>query len=86
MFVRGKGNIGATYYDAWNGLTECFTHGIGAGKNANAEGKFLASQFGTAADIKEGYLPFLLQSQDVIAAELEHAKKLVSEYVTAKSK
>ncbi len=84
MFVRGKGNRGANLYDAYNGLTECFTHGVGAGKTATAQDKFTASLFGTAAEIKEGYLAFLLQDADVLAGLNEQGAKLLATYAQRK--
>jgi len=80
LFVRGKGNAGANLYDAWNALTDCFSNGVGAGKTATKEDKFLSGMFGTAADIKEGYLPFLLQSSDIIAGQIERGEKALTEY------
>jgi len=85
MFVRGKGNRGANLYDAYNALTECFTHGVGAGKTATAEDKFTAGLFGTAADIKEGYLSFLLQPEDVRTALNEQGARLLATYAQRKA-
>jgi len=85
MFVRGKGNRGANLYDAWNALTECFTHGIGAGKTATKEDKFTAGLFGAAAEIKEGYLDFLNQPEDVRNARNEQGAKLLATYAQKKA-
>ena len=85
MFVRGKGNQGANLYDAWNALTECFTHGIGAGKTATPEDKFTAGLFGAAAEIKEGYLSFLNQPEDVRNALNEQGAKLLATYAQKKA-
>jgi len=85
LFVRGKGNAGANLYDAWNALTDCFSNGIGAGKTATKDKKFMAGMFGTASDIKEGYLPFLLQPSDVIAGLVERGNRALNAYAARKA-
>lgn len=85
MFNRGRGNRGANLYDAYNGLTECFTHGQGAGKNASESDKFTAGLFGTAADIKEGYLEYLLAPEDVRTARVEQGARLLATYAQRKA-
>ena len=85
LFVRGAGNRGATRYDALQAVTDCFSNGIGAGKTASRNDKFLTGKFGQAARIKEGYLPFLMQSEDVIQGHIEAGTKALATYSLAKA-
>jgi hypothetical protein len=54
LFARGRGNLGASLYDAVNAFTEYFTSGAGVGKLGNvARGKRVASaNFGRGNDWK----------------------------------
>jgi hypothetical protein len=54
LFARGRGNLGASLYDAINAFTEYFTSGAGVGKMGNvARGKRVASaNFGRGNDWK----------------------------------
>jgi hypothetical protein len=85
LFVRGAGNRGATLYDAFQAVTDCFSNGIGAGKTATRDKKFLAGKFGRAAEIKEGYLPFLAQPADIIAGHIETGTKALASYAAMKA-
>lgn len=85
LFVRGAGNRGATLYDAFQAVTDCFSNGIGAGKTATREKKFLAGKFGRAAEIKEAYLPFLLQPADIIAGHIDTGTKALASYAARKA-
>lgn len=72
----GKGNSGKTRYDVFNGFTEYFTHGHGAGgEKATKAKRWSVSNFGAAADHKEGFLNLLLNDLDYSEA-LERGEKL----------
>lgn len=61
LFRKGKGNYGKNRYDLFNGFTEYFTSGDGAGgSKADKAKRLTVSQFGKAADHKEGFLELLL--------------------------
>jgi len=61
LFRKGKGNSGDNRYDLFNGFTEYFTSGEGAGgSKADKAKRLTVSQFGKAADHKEQFLELLL--------------------------
>jgi hypothetical protein len=76
LSVTGKGNSGKSRYDVFNGFTEYFTHGSGAGgEKASKAKRWSVSNFGAAADHKEGFLNLLLNESDYSEA-LERGEKL----------
>jgi hypothetical protein len=76
LSVVGKGNSGKTRADMFNGLTDYFTNGAGAGgEKASKAKRWSVSTFGTAADHKEGFLNLLLNESDYSEA-LERGEKL----------
>jgi hypothetical protein len=76
LATAGKGNSGKNRYDVFNGFTEYFTHGNGAGgKDADKAKRWSVSNFGTAADHKERFLNLILNDSDFSEA-LERGEKL----------
>lgn len=76
LAVTGKGNHGRTRADMFNGFTEYFTHGHGAGgEKADKAKRWSVSTFGAAAEHKEGFLNLLLNDSDYSEA-LERGEKL----------
>jgi len=76
LALSGKGNSGKTRYDVFNGFTEYFTHGAGAGgEKADKAKRWSVSNFGAAADHKEGFLNLLLNESDYSEA-LSRGEKL----------
>lgn len=76
LALSGKGNSGKTRYDVFNGFTEYFTHGHGAGgEKATKAKRWSVSNFGAAAEHKEGFLNLLLNDLDYSEA-LERGEKL----------
>jgi hypothetical protein len=55
-FRGGLGNRGETLYDLLNGATEYYSHGEGTGKAATRADRAFRSEFGGAADHKEGFM------------------------------
>jgi hypothetical protein len=49
------------------------------------EDKFTSGLFGAAADVKEGYLSYLLAPSDVLEARKEEGARLLSEYAKRKA-
>jgi len=63
LSIVGKGNSGKTLYDVFNGFTEYFTSGDGAGGSKASSGKRQSvARFGMAADHKDAFLGLLLDS------------------------
>jgi hypothetical protein len=63
LSIVGKGNRGKTLYDLFNGFTEFFTSGDGAGGvKASAGKRQSVARFGMAADHKDQFLNILLDS------------------------
>jgi hypothetical protein len=63
LSIVGKGNSGKTLYDVFNGFTEYFTSGDGAGGSKASSGKRQSvARFGMAADHKDAFLGLLLNS------------------------
>lgn len=76
LAVAGKGNNGKTRYDLFNGFTEYFTHGHGAGgEKATKAKRWSVANFGQAAEHKEGFLT-LLMNEDKYGEALERGEKL----------
>jgi hypothetical protein len=76
LSIVGKGNSGKTRYDMFNGFTEYFTHHGGAGgEKADKAKRWSVSNFGAAADHKEGFLNLLLNESDYGEA-LQRGEKL----------
>ncbi len=76
LFRKGKGNHGANRYDLFNGFTEYFTSGDGAGgKKATESERQTVSQFGAAARHKESFLTFLLDEEKYMETK-ERGEKL----------
>ena len=76
LATAGKGNYGKNRYDVFNGFTEYFTHGNGAGgEKASKEKKWSVSNFGTAAEHKERFLNLLLD-EDAYGEALQRGEKL----------
>jgi hypothetical protein len=59
LFVNGRGNLGQTYYDLLNGVTEYYTLGNGTGMRTSAQEKAFKADFGKAADHKNAFVNFL---------------------------
>jgi hypothetical protein len=49
LFARGRGNEGKTLFDAFNGFTEFFTSGAGAGKATNRAKQIASANYGQGA-------------------------------------
>ncbi len=81
LFERGKGNVGKSRYDLFNGATEHWTSGDGTGKKADTATKLYKSRHGTAADHKTDFLRFI-QGDDV-SNEIETGKALHAGYLAA---
>jgi hypothetical protein len=76
LSVSGKGNSGKTRADMFNGLTDYFTNGNGAGgEKASKAKRWSTATFGAAAEHKEGFLNLLLNESDYSEA-LERGEKL----------
>lgn len=80
LFNNGRGNSGKTLYDLLNGVTEYFTSGNGTGKKATRAKKWVASEFGKAADNKRDFVNFLMGGEDFLAARKAHGEKLIVDY------
>lgn len=59
---NGRGNLGQTAYDLFNGVTEMLTHGR-KGSNLTPEARFQASEHGSAATVKAHALDRLINGQ-----------------------
>lgn len=85
LAVAGKGNHGKTRADMFNGLTDYFTNGAGAGgEKADKAKRWSVSNFGAAADHKERFLSLLLNEADFSEA-LERGEKLFRDKESALS-
>lgn len=73
LFVRGKGNYGKTRADAYNAITEYYTHNGTA--EANAPG-------GTSDNRKREAKALLLS--DKLNVEIERGRKLLADYIASK--
>jgi hypothetical protein len=80
LTVRGMGNSGKSRYDLFNGFTEYFTHGDGAGgSKADKSKRWSVGNFGMAAKHKEDFLT-LLTDEDSYRETVAYGEKLVKEY------
>lgn len=75
MFVRGKGNLGESRYDALNAWTEYFTSGNGAGKKSGAK-KIARANFGRGNDWKNEAFRILSDEQEFDIA-IERGERLL---------
>lgn len=76
LSVTGKGNNGKTRADMFNGFTDYFSNGNGAGgEKADKEKRWSVSNFGAAAEHKEGFLALLLNENSYSEA-LSRGEKL----------
>lgn len=76
LSVTGKGNAGKTRADMFNGFTDYFSNGNGAGgEKADKAKRWSVSNFGAAADHKEGFLSLIL-NENSFAEALERGEKL----------
>ena len=83
LSIVGKGNRGKTLYDLFNGFTEFFTSGDGAGGTKASAGKRQSvARFGMAADHKDAFLGLVLDSNRV-AQTMETGEKLYRDKVMA---
>lgn len=72
----GKGNSGKTRWDVFNGFTEYFTHGAGAGGESASKGKrWSVANFGQAAEHKEGFAN-LLTDEGAYQEAIQRGEKL----------
>ena len=85
LFKTGQGNRGANYYDLLNGVTECFTWGMGTGAKLSKAEKLMKSRDGTAAEIKEEFYNFLLSGTDILEKARLQGEKLFREKEIAKA-
>jgi hypothetical protein len=76
LSVSGKGNSGKTRADLFNGFTEYFTSGNGAGgEKATKAKRWSTATFGAAADHKEQFLS-LMMNENSFSESLERGEKL----------
>jgi hypothetical protein len=61
LFYNGKGNVGRTYYDAFNAVTEYATHF----SRKDSAGRFNYANFGKGADINRRALAVLTEMATV---------------------
>jgi hypothetical protein len=76
LAVAGKGNSGKTRADLFNGFTEFFTSGNGAGgEKATKAKRWSTATFGAAAEHKENFLS-LMMDENSFSEALERGEKL----------
>lgn len=84
LYKTGKGNVGRSFYDLFNGATEYWTSGDGTGKTVDALSKQYKGKFGGAADHKNDFLSYIDGGVD-IANAIETGKALQAEYLKGKN-
>jgi phage/plasmid-like protein (TIGR03299 family) len=63
LFHRGKGNLGETRYDVWNGLTDYYSNGDGVGKQVEPLQRVANGLFGGASNLKVIFTNRILQPE-----------------------
>jgi hypothetical protein len=81
LFDRGKGNVGKSRYDLFNGATEYWTDGDGTGKKLDAASKRYKGLYGAASDHKTDFLAFI--EKDDLGNEIETGRALHANYLSA---
>ena len=71
----GKGNVGKTMADVWNGITEYYTSGDGSGSKDPVK-KFQNSEFGTGSRIKTDSFWNLIEDAEIERMEKEGQRLL----------
>lgn len=77
-FAYGRGTHGRTVYDLWNGVTEYYTSGAGAGKTVSHGERVANSFFGGASERKADFTRRLLKNPDGLNEMLEAGQRAVA--------
>ena len=80
LYDRGRGNVGKSLYDLFNGATDYWTNGDGTGKKADVGTKLFKSRHGTAADHKENFLSFI--DRNDLTEEIETGKRIHTQFLS----
>jgi hypothetical protein len=77
LFRKGRGNNGQTVADAFNAVTEYYTHESAGGAN-NEEKQFLSSEFGDGAEKKRSFFSLITGKRETVADTMARGAALLA--------
>ncbi len=77
LFVKGRGNRGESYADAFSAVTDYYTHNSTRGQGKNIANQYVSSEFGLGKINKQRFWSVINDDQ-LVAKTIERGTKLLS--------